>query len=102
LGRAVQREITGEIERLKGEQRAYFACAMVQAIREADALLLMMPAKRGSHVEFGVAVGEGKPVVVYNANLADDICFYSLPQVELVTGDLNEAKQRVVDLLDGV
>lgn len=59
----------------------------IQAVKSTDALLLVMPGKRGSHVEMGVAIGAEKPVVVLNEEAGDDIQFYSIPGVSLVRSE---------------
>lgn len=80
--------------------KSNLASAMENGVREAEVLLLMMPAKRGAHVEFGIAIGAGKPVVVFNEDEKEDISFYLLPQVVGVYRKKWEAVTAVKRMLD--
>ncbi len=64
--------------------KTVLAAQMEDAVRAAKAMLLVLPAKRGAHIEFGIARGCRKPVVVLCANPLDDISFYHLPGVRLI------------------
>jgi capsule biosynthesis phosphatase len=64
---------------------------MYRAVLEAEGFLLMLPAKRGAHVEFGLAYGLGKPITLFNADPAEDISFYMLPGVDLYRNRYNAA-----------
>jgi hypothetical protein len=49
---------------------------------EADFLILLMPAKLGSHVEFGIALALNKPVFIIENNIEyEEKSFYNLPNV---------------------
>jgi hypothetical protein len=53
---------------------------------DADLLLMLMPARNGSHVEFGVALALGKPIIIVTANsLYEDKSFYHLDNVHIVS-----------------
>ncbi|MFB5089068.1 nucleoside 2-deoxyribosyltransferase [Psychrobacillus sp. PGGUH221] len=61
----------------------------------ADILVVLLPAGKGSHIEFGLALGQGKKVFLYSPN--DDVrdlettsTFYHLPEVEIVIGTIDE------------
>lgn len=56
----------------------------VQGVRDCDVLVLVVPAKRGAHIEYGVAVGAGKPVVVWSRDPSDDIGFYGAAGAAIV------------------
>lgn len=62
---------------------------------EADFLIVLLPAGKGSHIEFGIALGQGKKIYLYSPN--DDVnnfettsTFYHLPEVEKCIGTLEE------------
>jgi hypothetical protein len=80
---------------LTANERTELAAEMEAGVRRADALLLVCPGKRGAHVEFGIAVGCGKPAVVCAPDPAEDISFYKLPSVRLVR-DLATALEETV------
>ncbi|MDF2065600.1 nucleoside 2-deoxyribosyltransferase [Bacillus sp. Cr_A10] len=64
-------------------------------VMNADILVVLLPAGKGSHIEFGIALGQGKKVFLYSPN--DDVrdlettsTFYHLPDVEIVIGTIDE------------
>ncbi|ARP43914.1 nucleoside 2-deoxyribosyltransferase [Geobacillus thermodenitrificans] len=66
-----------------------------EAVMEADFLIVLLPAGKGSHIEFGIALGHGKKIYLYSPN--DDVnnfettsTFYHLPEVEKCIGTLEE------------
>ncbi|GGE62909.1 nucleoside 2-deoxyribosyltransferase [Priestia taiwanensis] len=66
-----------------------------KAVREADYLIILLPAGKGSHIEMGIAVGLDKPVYILSPN--EDVydvsltsTFYHLPQVQIIIGRLEE------------
>jgi hypothetical protein len=65
----------------------------IMGVAEADFLVVLLPAKRGTHVELGAALMAGKPVFIHvpddAALLGGDsytCVFYSHPLVRLVRG----------------
>lgn len=66
-----------------------------QAVMEADVVIIMLPAGKGSHVELGIALGTGKQVFLYSPDetvndLALTSTFYHLPEVIKVIGTIEE------------
>lgn len=66
-----------------------------QAVMEADVVIIMLPAGKGSHVEMGIALGTGKQVFLYSPDetvndLALTSTFYHLPEVFKVIGTIEE------------
>ncbi|QXJ40447.1 Nucleoside 2-deoxyribosyltransferase [Parageobacillus caldoxylosilyticus] len=66
-----------------------------EGVMEADFLIVLLPAGKGSHIEFGIALGHGKKIYLYSPN--DDVnnfettsTFYHLPEVEKCIGTLEE------------
>lgn len=54
----------------------------IEGVKQADALILLMPARTGSHVELGVALCLNKPVyMVLNGHDFEEKSFYQLPCV---------------------
>lgn len=51
----------------------------VDGVLSADILLLVLPGARGSHFEYGVAVGAGIQTVILCENPDDEISFHRLP-----------------------
>lgn len=63
------------------------------AVLEADFIIVLLPAGKGSHIEFGIALGQGKPIYLYSPN--DDMndfettsTFYHLPNIKKCTGTI--------------
>lgn len=70
------------------------------AVLEADFLIVLLPAGKGSHIEFGIALGQGKKIFLFSEN--DDIdnfetttTFYHLDNVEKVMGTIGDLVKRV-------
>lgn len=64
-------------------------------VLNADILVVLLPAGKGSHIEFGIALGQGKKVFLYSPNedvrdLETTSTFYHLPEVEMVIGTIDE------------
>ena len=65
------------------------------AVMDADFIIVLLPAGKGSHIEFGIALGQGKRIYLYSAN--DDVnnfettsTFYHLSNVEKCVGTIEE------------
>jgi nucleoside 2-deoxyribosyltransferase len=71
------------------------------AVMEADFIIVLLPAGRGSHIEMGIALGQGKEIYLYSPN--DEVnnfettsTFYHLPQVEKCIGTIDELINYVI------
>ena len=65
------------------------------AVIEADFIIVLLPAGKGSHIELGIAIGQGKRTYLYSPNnevnsLATTSTFYHLPEVEKCFGSIDE------------
>ena len=72
-----------------------------KAVLDADFLLVLLPAGKGSHIEFGIALGQGKKIYLYSSN--EEVCnyettstFYHLPQVEIIIGSINDLVENII------
>jgi nucleoside 2-deoxyribosyltransferase len=66
-----------------------------EAIIEADVVVVLLPAGKGSHIEFGIALGLGKKIYLYSLNeevnnAETTSTFYHLPEVEKCIGTIDE------------
>ena len=71
-----------------------------EAIIEADFLIVILPAGKGSHIEFGIALGLGKKIYLYSPNeevnhFETTSTFYHLPEVEICIGEIEELIETV-------
>ena len=64
------------------------------AVLNADFVIVLLPAGKGSHIEFGLALGDGKKIYLYSP--CDDInnfettsTFYHLSNVEKCVGTID-------------
>ncbi|WP_411955079.1 group-specific protein [Alkalibacillus sp. S2W] len=39
-----------------------------EAVMEADFIIVLLPAGKGSHIEFGIALGQGKRIYLYSSD----------------------------------
>lgn len=65
------------------------------AVLSSDVVIIMVPAGKGSHVEFGIALGTDKRIILYSpTNDINDLelttTFYHLPEVEKCIGILSD------------
>lgn len=65
------------------------------AVFASDIVIVMLPGGKGSHIELGLALAGGKKVYLHSADdafndLALTSTFYHLPEVEKVTGTLDD------------
>ncbi|WP_399632459.1 nucleoside 2-deoxyribosyltransferase [Sporosarcina sp. SG10008] len=71
------------------------------AVIEADFVVVLLPAGKGSHIELGIAIGNDKQVYLYSPNKeVDNIettsTFYHLTEIEKCFGSIDE----LVDIID--
>ncbi len=68
---------------------------------DCDLLIMLMPARLGSHVELGIALALGKPVIIITADLEyEDKSFYHLDNVH-ITNDVLGLNTMIHKLLEG-
>ncbi|WP_339149966.1 MULTISPECIES: group-specific protein [unclassified Sutcliffiella] len=72
----------------------------LSAVMEADFLIVLLPAGKGSHIEFGIALGQGKKIFLFSENHDLDnfettSTFYHLENVEKISGMTEELVKRV-------
>ncbi|RPF52054.1 group-specific protein [Aquisalibacillus elongatus] len=72
------------------------------AVMEADFIIVLLPAGKGSHIEFGIAMGQGKRIYLYSSN--DEVnntettsTFYHLSDVEKCIGSIDELIETVTN-----
>ncbi|TFB24072.1 group-specific protein [Filobacillus milosensis] len=65
-----------------------------KAVMEADFIIVLLPGGKGSHIEFGLALAQGKRIYLYSSN--DEVnkfettsTFYHLSEVEICIGSVN-------------
>lgn len=71
-----------------------------KAVLEADFIVVLLPAGKGSHIEFGMALGQGKPIYLYSPNddinnIATTSTFYHLSNVEKCVGTIDELVEKI-------
>lgn len=70
------------------------------AVLESDLIVVLMPGGKGTHIEFGIALGHGKKMFLYSPDGAIDrfdttSTFYHLPEVEKCYGSLDDLIQKI-------
>ena len=71
------------------------------AIFEADFVVVLLPAGKGSHIELGMALGQGKKIYLYSPNQEVDdfkttVTFYHLPEVEKFIGNIDDLVEMII------
>lgn len=67
----------------------------VSGVLDADVVIVMMPAGKGSHVELGIALGTKKKIYLYSStheinDIRTTSTFYHLEEVEQCIGSLED------------
>lgn len=70
------------------------------AVIEADFLIVLLPAGKGSHIELGIALAHDKKIYLYSQNIEVNnfettSTFYHLNEVEIVIGTIDELLNKV-------
>lgn len=84
---------------------ANIAAKELAGVAEADAVIVLLPGGRGTHVEMGAALALGKRVVIIDEpggslDVGPTTCsFYALPQVCAVDGRFEDCDATLLDLL---
>jgi nucleoside 2-deoxyribosyltransferase len=65
------------------------------AVMESDFVVILLPGGKGTHIELGIALGQGKKIFLYSPDGAIDnfettSTFYHLPDVEKCYGALDD------------
>ncbi|MRX73074.1 group-specific protein [Bacillus lacus] len=71
------------------------------AVIDAEFVVVLLPAGKGSHVELGIAIGNSKKIYLYSSdnevdNLETTSTFYQLPEITKCIGTLDE----LVNIID--
>ncbi|GAF67142.1 hypothetical protein BTS2_4051 [Bacillus sp. TS-2] len=69
-------------------------------VGQSDILVVILPGGKGTHIELGIAIGQGKLVYLYSPT--DDIynfettsTFYHLQEVEIVIGSIDDLIEKL-------
>ena len=70
------------------------------AVMDADFIIVILPAGKGSHIELGIALGQGKRIYLYSPNnevndFEKTSTFYQLSEVEKCIGTIEELVEKV-------
>ncbi|MEO4054888.1 nucleoside 2-deoxyribosyltransferase [Solibacillus sp. CAU 1738] len=76
-----------------------------KSVIEADFLIVLLPAGKGSHIELGIALGLGKKIFLYCLNnevinFETTSTFYHLSEVEIVIGTIDELLNKVTNSIN--
>lgn len=80
-----------------------YANLEVQAIEDADMVIIILPGGRGTHVELGMSLALNKKIVLC-ANTKEEftientVNFYELPQITQLVGEPDDNLDKIVDL----
>ncbi|MCA1054062.1 nucleoside 2-deoxyribosyltransferase [Rossellomorea aquimaris] len=82
-----------ELEKIGQQER--------KAVMEADVVIVLLPAGKGSHIEFGIALGFGKTIYLHSPDerinqFETTTTFYHVPEVVKCIGSIDELIESVV------
>lgn len=67
-----------------------------KGIEEADVVIIILPAGRGTHIELGIAMALKKKIYLYSSkkeefDIENTVNFYQLPSIEKIVGEIDDA-----------
>ncbi len=85
------------------EELAEYAQLELNAIADSDAVILLLPAGRGAHVELGMALAFKKKIYLCAAakedfSVENTVAFYQLPDIVKLTGTAEENIEKILKL----
>lgn len=71
-----------------------------KGIEEADAVIIILPAGRGTHIELGMAIALNKKIYLYSSqkeefDIENTVNFYQLPNINRIIGDTDYAIREI-------
>lgn len=87
------------------EELALYGALEKKAVLEADFIIVLLPAGKGSHIELGMALGQGKPVYLLSETeeLFDfevTSTFYYLSEVRILVGALSQSIESILKSIE--
>lgn len=83
------------------EDMVKFATLEKRGVANADVVIIILPAGRGSHVELGMSLALNKKTYLYSEDgkefeEKDTICFYQTPGIIRLSGNIDEAIEEIM------
>ena len=74
------------------------------AIIDADVIIILLPAGRGTHIELGMALALNKKIFLCSASedefsIENTVNFYHLPQIKRVVGDADDNIEQIINMV---
>jgi nucleoside 2-deoxyribosyltransferase len=71
-----------------------------KAVMESDFIVVLLPGGKGTHIELGIAIGQGKRIFLYSPdreidNVETTSTFYQLPEVEKCYGTFDDLLKKI-------
>ena len=71
-----------------------------KGIEEADAVIIILPAGRGTHIELGMAIALNKKIYLYSSqkeefDIENTVNFYQIPSIQRIVGDIDYAIKEI-------
>ena len=75
-----------------------------EAVKDADALVFLLPLGRGGNMDFGMGISEEKPIILCAENekeiMEDPVNYYMMPNVTTIISDYAEIDDKIFDKLN--
>lgn len=76
----------------------------INAVKESDFIVIILPGGKGTHIELGIALGLGKKLFLYSPDgainqMENTSTFYHLPEVVKCYGTLDELVKNIITQL---
>lgn len=72
----------------------------INGVRDADFVVVLLPGGKGTHTEFGIALGLGKRIYLYSEEEVNDplntTTFYHVEEVNPYVGDIDGLIEKVI------
>lgn len=71
-----------------------------KGIEQADAVIIILPAGRGTHIELGMAIALNKKIYLYSNqkeefDIENTVNFYQIPSIQRIVGDIDYAIKEI-------
>lgn len=71
-----------------------------KGIEQADAVIIILPAGRGTHIELGMAIALNKKIYLYSNqkeefDIENTVNFYQIPSIQRIVGDIDHAIKEI-------
>ena len=78
-----------------------FSRSEIQGIKEAEVVIILLPAGRGTHIELGIALALNKKIYLYSEmgkdfDVENTVNFYQIPNIVRLVGNIDDCIEKII------